>query len=282
MLHSSLTESDIYKVIESLGISTQHKCLAVRGGQQSSSASKPRLLLGAANEIELHLTPDPTLFHITVISPPGFERCGRPSSFVLPATPKTEVFTLRWALTRLTGIDECNLVLLPMHELGFDSTRPLDPSATLGDQGITTDCPVGLALKRSSGKHNTKEEESGSRVTIAVQIGPRRTYLLRVQLDAKVSTNRRTAYRRWQLNGVTLDDNNTWRDYSVVEGTWCRLVSLPRSFQLFVKGLTGKTITIECGTSMLVGELKQKICYKEVQTAGTRKEPKEKRERERE
>lgn len=245
MLHSSLTESDIYKVIESLGISTQHKCLAVRGGQQSSSASKPRLLLGAANEIELHLTPDPTLFHITVISPPGFERCGRPSSFVLPATPKTEVFTLRWALTRLTGIDECNLVLLPMHELGFDSTRPLDvrisfffrrprravllllanmhdafcatqclgrvsltffstccgrlackplcplpvqPSATLGDQGITTDCPVGLALKRSSGKHNTKEEESGSRVTIAVQIGPRRTYLLRVQLDAKVST----------------------------------------------------------------------------------------------
>lgn len=54
-----------------------------------------------------------------------------------------------------------------------------------------------------------------------------------------LARNRRTAYRRWQLNGVTLDDNNTWRDYSVVEGTWCRLVSLPRSFQLFVKGLTG-------------------------------------------
>ena len=141
----------------------------------------------------------------------------------------------------------------------FFAGKELEDGRTLSDYNIQKESTLHVIFRLDSFQIFFKTLTGK---TITLEVKPSDS-VERVKLKIQEKEGIPPDQQRLIFDGQNLEEGQTLSDYHIQKEAWLSLVLLSRSFQIFVKTLTGKTITLEVEPTDSVEDVKAKIQDKE-------------------
>ncbi|ELR23586.1 ubiquitin domain containing protein [Acanthamoeba castellanii str. Neff] len=234
---------------------------------EGSFSNKP--LRGMPSKITLHLQRKPDMIDITIITPSGFARSGKPATITLAVKRNTTIHNIKTCIVTSTGVPRDNIRLCFLGTvLGVtgdetDRDEKAKEARTLADFSVDDGSSLiwNLAVKEPPSKGPLPPNP-----LILVLTAPKCSVVKVVGVDPNATVSAVVLSRSYRvaLGGELLDESKTWAEYALEQGTWISLVPRPGVwFQIFCKTLTGKTITLEAGPAHPITEVKVLVEAKE-------------------
>jgi ubiquitin C len=149
--------------------------------------------------------------------------------------------------------------------LVFDG-RQLEDSSKLWDYNIQTGSTLHLIFRMRGGMHIFVKTLTGKTITLDVEPSDTvENVMQKIREKERICPDQqRLIFAGAQFAGAQLEDSNTLSDYDIQTGSTLHLMLPPSDgIHIFVKTLTGKTITLGVELSDTIENVKQKIQEKE-------------------